>query len=164
MFVGFIAVIVILLVVVATMSLGSKGPEDAAKYMTEAKNVQSLASHIRNETQFYYVKNNTFTGIGVDYFATNKFAQNKIVATSNMASADWEGWPAAEVGLADPYTGPYIAVGGTAGDNVRFIVTSLNGGNSVGLYMLKNKAATIPPAYLKALEQAMAQDQAYIGG
>lgn len=165
MFIGFIAVIIILLVVVALMSTGSNSSaQDAANYMTEAKKIQATASHIRDESQFYYTKNNTFDGISMDYFKTVDFAKGQLVATSNMASADWEGWPSTEVGFPDPYTGPYIKAGGTGGDDIRMVITSINQGKAVGLYILRRKAADLPGGYTRAIEQSMATDSAYIGG
>lgn len=166
MFVGFIAVVVILLVIVALMSSGALSGSDKAQYMTEAKKVHALFSQLQGESKFYYSQaNESYTGISMDYFLMHDFAKGLMVPNSNMVSADWEGWPAAaDGGFPDPYTGPYIKLGGPAGDDLRVVVTSINNGQSAAFHILKKKGTTVDSSYLMILEKTLAADQNYIGG
>jgi hypothetical protein len=166
MFIGFIAVVIILLVIVALMATGVFSGADTAEYMTQAKKVHALMSQVEGESKFYYAQNDqSYSGISMDYFLAHDVAKGQMVPSGNMASADWDGWPAAaDVPLADPYTGPYIPLGGPAGDQMRIIAVSINNGQSVAFHILKLKANTVDPIYLKILEKALASDPNYIGG
>lgn len=164
MFVGFIVVVVILVVVVGLMSTGSTDASSNGAYVTEAKKVQALLSTVEAESQFYYVRNETFTNIGVEYLAEVDFASGQLQATSNMAKVDWIGWPVADGGFPDPYTGPYIAIGGTAGDDIRLIITSIGNGKNVGIYLVKRKISDIPIEYTTILERILTDNPSYIGG
>lgn len=166
MFVGFIAVVVILLVIVGLMTSGVLSGSDNSKYMTEAKKVHSMFSHLQGEANFYYAANSeSYLGIDMNYYLKHKFAGSQMIPTSNMAQADWEGWPTnVDGGFPATYTGPYISVGGTAGDEIRLIVTSTNNGKSAAFHVLKKKVNVIPESYLKVLEKTLAGDPNYIGG
>lgn len=166
MFVGFIAVVIILLVIVLLMASGALSSSDNSLYTTEAKKVHALFSQLQGESKFYYSGNNeTYLGIGMDYFMNHDFAGQNMIASGNMASADWEGWPTGvDGGFADPYTGPYIQVGGTAGDDMRIVASSINNGKAAVFFLLKKVGTTVPEQYTITLEKALAVDSNYIGG
>ena len=169
MFVGFIAVIVIILVIVVLMSTGALSGADSSKYVTEAKKTHALFSLLQGESKFYYSGNNeSYLDIGMDYFMEHDFAGKQMKASGSMASADWEGWPTNVDGaFPDPYTGPYIEVGGTAGDNMRIIGTSINDGKAAVFFLLKNTNATeaqLPDKFMKTLERTLSADSNYICG
>jgi hypothetical protein len=176
MFVGFIAVVVILLVIVGLMATGSLGNSQNSSYITEAKKVHTLFSNLHAESKFYYIEGGeSFSGINMDYFVRTDFAKsNMIINNPGMNEADWEGWPTVDVGsdqdangdgvLDSPYTGPYLKLGGTAGEDFRIIVTSINDGTHAGFFLLKKVGTTVPPEYIKILEKTLAADPSYIGG
>lgn len=168
MFVGFIAVVVILLVIVGFMSSGAlNGGADTAAYTTEVKKIHALFSQIQGESKFYYSGNNeSYSNISMQYFLDHKFAGSQMIPSGSMASADWDGWPAAaDAGsFADPYLGPYIKVGGPAGDQMRIVVVPINNGKSAAFHILKKKVNTIPSQYVILLERTLASDPNYIGG
>ena len=163
MFVGFIAVVVILLVIVGLMSSGGNQTQDGARYITEAKKVKTVTHLMSGEAKFYYVRNETFLGLTMDYFKDTEFAAEKFVPTSNMSSDDWSGWPTADGGFPDPYTGGYIKVGGPAGDDLRIIATSINDGKNLAIYLVKRKDNNIDPTYLQILEKTLASDPNFVG-
>lgn len=166
MFVGFIVVIIIILVIVVLMSAGSSSG-NTNTYTVEAKKIHSLINNMQNESKFYYASNNeSYLNIGMDYFKKYDFAKGQMVDTSNMNSADWDGWPTNDVdgGMPATYTGPYIKLDGTAGDDMRIITKSIENGKYAVFFILKNKNAVIPDEYLKALEKSLAVDSNYIGG
>lgn len=165
MLIGFIVVVVILVIIGGVMAVqGTSGSSKNAVYVTEAKKVQQLISHIKGEAQFYFLRGNTYLGVGVEYLKEVEFVGPQLVETSNMSSADWIGWPQADGGFPDPYFGPYISVGGPAKDNLRIIITSLSSGEAMGIYILRKKDATIDPVYTKILEKVLGEDANYIGG
>ena len=176
MFVGFIAVVVILLIIVGLMSTGSLSGSKNSNYIAEAKKVQAMLSNINNEGSFFYSKKNeTFSGIDMDYFVDSKFAPNYMVTDNpGMNEDDWDGWPTIDQGealdanddgvLDSPYTGAYIKLNGTPGDQMRIIVTPINNGKQAGVFILKKKVNTIPEEYVKILESTLANDPSYIGG
>jgi hypothetical protein len=166
MFVGFIAVIIIVLVITILMSLGSSSGETNT-YTVEAKKVHALMSNLQNESKFYYSGHGeTYLGISMDYFKQYDFAKGQLVETSNMTDAEWEGWPTNDVdgGMPGTYTGPYIRLDGVAGDDMRIIANSVDNGKYAVFFILKRAGADIPEGYLKALERALALDPNYIGG
>lgn len=166
MFVGFIAVIVILLVIVTLMASGALSGSDNSLYTAEAKKVHALFSQLLGESKFYYSGNDeSYLGIGMDYFMEHNFAGKSMITNSNMAAADWEGWPTGvDGGFADPYTGPYIKIGGTAGDEMRVVVSSINDGRAAVFFLLKKVGNTIPEEFTITLERALSADSNYIGG
>jgi len=176
MFVGFIAVVVILLIIVGLMSTGSLSGSQNSNYIAEAKKVQALLSNVASEGSFYYTQGDeSFSGIDMNYYANSNFAPTLLVTDNpGMNEADWEGWPTIDKnerldadgdGILDsPYTEPYIKLGGTAGDQMRIIVTPINDGKQAGIFLLKKKNNTLPADYVRILEQTLANDPAYIGG
>ena len=170
MFIGFIAVLIILLVIVGFMMSGVLSSSQSGQYMTEAEKVHSLLNQASNITKFYYVKDETYSGLTMDFFIKNKFNQNNIVVTDpngGMNSADWDGWPSTSDNggvFPDPYTGPYIVVNGTAGTDVRIIVSPINNGQNAGFFIVKKKSSSIDPVFFKILEKSLSKDPLYIGG
>jgi len=176
MFVGFIAVIVILLIIVGLMSTGAISGSKNSNYIAEAKKVQAMLSNMNNEGSFYYSQaSETFSGIDMNYFVRTRFAPTLMVTNNpGMNEDDWDGWPTIDTGeeldadndgiLDSPYTGAYIKLGGTPGDQMRVIVTPINNGNQAGIFILKKKENTIPEEYIKILEATLANDPSYIGG
>lgn len=168
MFVGFIAVVVILLVIVGLMSSGAlNSGADTAAYTTEVKKTHALFSQIQDESKFYYAANNeSYKDISMEYFKSHKFGGAQMVASGNMSSADWSGWPAAADpgSFADPYLGPYIKVGGPAGDQMRIVVVPINNGQSAAFHVLRKTVNTIPSEFVILLEKTLASDPNYIGG
>lgn len=170
MFVGFIAVIVILLVIVGLMSSGVLGGSQNSSYITEAKKAHSLLSSMRGESKFYYAKGETFEGIGMDYYQANKFGGSQMktdAGIGGMNSADWDGWPTTSDNggvFPDPYNGYYMTLGGTAGDDYRIIVTAVNEGRNASFFILKRKGTTTPEVFGKILEKTLSSDPSYIGG
>ncbi len=163
MFVGFIAVIVILLVIVGLMSTGALN-SDSNSYITEVKKIQEQLSIMKSETKFYYVGADSFTGLNADYYKNIKFGY--VVDTHPpLNSADWSGWPTGvDTPLADPYTGPYITFEGIAKDNVIAIPLSVNNGEAASIFIMIRNNSNLPISYKKLLEKTLATDQAYIGG
>ena len=167
MFVGFIAVVVILLIIVGLMSTGALSSGSNADYLTEAKKVQALLSNVEGEAKFYSIEGDySFKNLDMDYFTRVRFApSNMVTANPGMSSADWEGWPtSADGGFPDPYTGPYLKIGGYAGDQIRLVVAPINNGQHAGVFILKQKVNTLDPDYVKILETTLAADPEYIGG
>lgn len=177
MFVGFIAVVVILMVIVGLMSTGALSSSNNSTFISEAKKAHEMISNMNGEAKFYYVgASETFTGIDTDYFVRANFAPSHLVVSNpGMIMADWEGWPSTidpggkydlnNDGILDsPYTGAYVKVGGIAGDDLRILSHSLNDGNNVGFFLLKRKNNTIDPKFIKILEKEMASDSEFIGG
>jgi len=175
MFIGSMAVVVILLIVIGLMSSGSLSGSTNSSYITEAKKVQALMSNLGSEGLYYYTQGNeSFSGIDMKYFLRSRFAPELMVPTSNMDKDDWDGWPTIDKGeeldadndgeLDSPYTGPYIKLGGTAGDEMRIIVTPIDNGKHAGLFLLKKKENSIPEDYVNILEKTLANDPAYVGG
>lgn len=176
MFVGFIAVIIILLVVVALMAIGSGDSSDSSKYNVEAKKVHALLSVMRDESKFYSLsQQGSYKGITMNYFADNEFAKGAIMYDS-INKDDWEGYPEFTVGgsldpinesdtaFPDVYNYPSIKLGGTAGDNMRIIVGSVDNGRNATFFIVKRKNTEIPELYIKTLEKSLSADSNYIGG
>lgn len=177
MFVGFIAVVVILLVIVGLMATGTLGGSQNSSYITEAKKTHTMVSNMNGESKFYYVQaGETFLGLNMDYFVRANFAPQNLVTTNpGMNSADWSGWPTSldadskydvnNDGVLDsPYTGPYLKVGGVAGDDLRIIAHSISDGNYVGFHLLKKNGSSLSDDYIKILEKQLASDPEYVGG
>lgn len=166
MFVGFIAVVVILLVIVTLMASGALSSSDNSLYTAEAKKTHALFSQLQAESKFYYSANNeSYLGIGMDYFMQHNFAGQQMIPSGNMVASEWEGWPTGvDGGFPDPYTGPYIAIGGTAGDDMRIVASSINNGKAAVFFLLKKVGTTVPQEYTITLEKALAADSNYIGG
>lgn len=160
MFIGFIAVVIILLVIVVLMSTGTLSGTQNSQYITESKKVVALLSHLKNESKFYYSKNETFEGIDMSYFDQHNFASD-LMKYDTLTDTEWSGWP---IQVASPYTGPSIAIGGTAGDNIRIIVASDNNGQNAGFYMIKRISNPVNPDFNKVLEKTLSEDTTYIGG
>lgn len=176
MFAGFIAAIVVLLIIVALMITGSTDDSDSSKYNVEAKKVQTLLSAMRDESKFYSLsQHGSYKGITMNYFADNEFAKNAIMYDS-IDKDDWEGYPEFTVGGSlDPinegdttfpgvYNYPSIKLGGTAGDNMRVIVGSVDNGKNAVFFIVKKKDVEIPELYLRTLEKSLSADTNYIGG
>lgn len=176
MFAGFIAAIVVLLMVVSLMMVGSGDNSDSSKYNVEAKKVQSLLSAMRDESKFYSLsQHGSYKGITMNYFADNEFAKSAIMYDS-IDKDDWEGYPEFTVGgsldpinegdtaFPDVYNYPSIKLGGTAGDNMRVIVGSVDNGKNAVFFVVKKKDAEIPELYLRTLEKSLSADSNYIGG
>lgn len=176
MFAGFIAAIVVLLIVVALMISGSGDNNDSSKYNVEAKKVQALISAMRDESKFYSLsQHGSYKGITMNYFADNEFAKGAIVNDS-INKNDWEGYPEFTVGgsldpisendttFPDVYNYPSIKLGGTAGDNMRIIVGSVDNGKNAVFFIVKKKDVEIPELYLRTLEKSLSSDSNYIGG
>lgn len=166
MFVGFIAVIIIILVIVVLMSTGASSG-GTSTYMVEAKKTHTLLSHMQNESKFYYAANNeSYLNISIDYFAKYDFAKGQLVTNATMNASDWDGWPTNDVdgGMPATYTGSYIRLDGTPGDDMRIITKSVENGKYAIFFILKKKVNSIPAEYLRTLEQALAADSNYIGG
>ncbi len=176
MFAGFIAAIVVLLMVVSLMMVGSGDNSDSGKYNVEAKKVQSLLSAMRDESKFYSLsQHGSYKGITMNYFADNEFAKSAIMYDS-IDKDDWEGYPEFTVGGSlDPinegdatfpnvYNYPSIKLGGTAGDNMRVIVGSVDNGKNAVFFIVKKKDVEIPELYLRTLEKSLSADTNYIGG
>lgn len=176
MFVGFIAAIVVLLIVVALMVTGSGDNSDSSKYNVEAKKVQALLSAMRDESKFYSLsKHGSYKGITMNYFADNEFAKGAIMYDS-INKDDWDGYPEFIAGGSlDPindgdatfpnvYNYPSIKLGGTADDNMRVIVGSVDNGKNAVFFIVKRKNTEIPELYLKTLEKSLSADSNYIGG
>lgn len=176
MFAGFIAAIVVLLMVVSLMMVGSGDNSDSGKYNVEAKKVQSLLSAMRDESKFYSLsQHGSYKGITMNYFADNEFAKNAIMYDS-IDKDDWEGYPEFTVGgsldpvnegdtaFPDVYNYPSIKLGGTAGDNMRVIVGSVDNGKNAVFFIVKKKNVEIPELYLRTLEKSLSADSNYIGG
>ncbi len=165
MLVGFIAVIVILLVIIGLfssnlLSSNSKG----AQYVTEAQKVNIMLSNMNGQAKFYYGGHGSYKDISVQYFKDIGFKEAKIVnqdPSGSMDSDHWENWP---TGVTSPYTGPYIELGGSAGGQLRILVVPQNDDQNAGFFILKEKANTLDPTFLKILERTLAGDSAYIGG
>lgn len=168
MLVGFIAVVVILLVIIGIMAVNGTQGDDGGRYAAEATKAAALISNLRDEGKFYYTRGETFNGISMKYFEDIGFAEHQMVSeldNTGMSSNDWVGWPAS--GLDDPYTGPYLPLNGPVGDNMRLVVVPLNKGQAFGIYLLKKANATdaeLDPKYLKVLERTLAKDSGYVGG
>jgi hypothetical protein len=167
MLIGFIAIIVILLVIIGVMSTGTNSEGNAGKYATEVKKVQTLISNMKNEAKFYYLKTDSFKDISMKYYKDIGFADNVMVNSEDadhedMNSNDWDGWPSS--GITDPYTGSYIKLGGTAKDDIRLVIVPLSKNKAFGIYVLKRKTADIPEGYLSMLEKVLSADSSYIGG
>ena len=78
MFAGFIAAIVVLLMVVSLMMVGSGDNSDSSKYNVEAKKVQTLLSAMRDESKFYSLsQHGSYKGITMNYFSKNNFKEEK---------------------------------------------------------------------------------------
>jgi len=176
MFVGFIAVVVILLIIVGLMSTQSLSGSQNSNYIAEAKKAQAMLSNLANEGSFYYSQaDESFSGIDMNYFVHGRFAP-KLMVTDNpgMDQDNWDGWPTIDTGealdadndgvLDSPYTGAYIKIGGTANDQMRVIVTPINNGKQAGIFILKKKDNTLPTEFVKIFESVMANDSTYIGG
>lgn len=176
MFAGFIAAIVVLFIVVALMISGSGDNNDSSKYNVEAKKVQTLLSTIRDESKFYSLsQHGSYKGITTNYFSDNEFAKGAIVYDS-INKNDWEGYPEFTVGgsldpinegdttFPDVYNYPSIKLGGTAGDNMRIIVGSVDNGKNAVFFIVKKKGVEIPELYLRTLEKSLSADSNYIGG
>ena len=176
MFIGFIAVIVILLIIVGFMATGGVSGSDNSTYITEAKKAQALISNLGSETSYYYIGNETFNDLDMNYFVSHNFAPNLVVTDNpGMAKDDWDGWPDSidsskgldadgDNELDDNYSGPYIKLGGSAGTQIRLIVGPVNGGNNAGIFILKKKDNTLDPNFVKILENTLSTDPTYIGG
>lgn len=172
MLVGFIAVIVILLVIVALFSgSGTSAKDSGARYITEAKKVGAMLYHMKNESQFYYSRAESYNGIGMDYFSDIEFQRDLMVQTDPngpMLKADWENWPSLTV-FPDNYTGPYIELVGAGASEMRIIVAPLNSGKNMGIYIMKkiwaNPSDTkLDPIFPQILEKVLSSDPDYIGG
>jgi len=172
MLVGFIAVIVILLVIVGFMSSDGTGSKDGgARFITEAKKIAAMMSHMENESQFYYARVESYAGIGMDYFEDVEFQKDLMVHTDPdgpMLKEDWENWPDETV-FPSPYTGPYIELRGPAAGEMRIIVAPLNNGQNMGIFIIKRifdnpEDSAIDPAFPKVLEKVLSFDPDYIGG
>ena len=177
MFVGFIAVVVILMVIVGLMSVGALSGSNNSTFIAEAKKAHEMISNMNGEAKFYYVgASETFTGMDTDYFIRANFAPSHLVVSNpGMAMADWEGWPSIiDLGskydvnndgiLDSPYIGSYVRIGGIAGDDLRILSHSINNGNNVGFFLLKKKNSSVDPKFIKILEKEMSSDSEYIGG
>ena len=176
MFAGFIAAIVVLLMVVSLMMVGSGDNSDSSKYNVEAKKVQSLLSAMRDESKFYSLsQHGSYKGITMNYFADNEFAKGAIMYDS-IDKDDWEGYPEFTLGgsldpisesdtaFPDVYNYPSIKLGGAAGDNMRIIVGSVDNGKNAVFFIVKRKNTEIPELYLRTLEKSLSADSNYIGG
>ena len=168
MFVGFIAVVVILLVIVGLMAISGTKNSQNSNYITEAKKVHAMLSNLEAESKYYLARseNNDFAGIDTNYLVEANFAPSHMVVNNpGMNSADWSGWPTGvDGGFPDPYTGPYLKIGGTAGDDMRIVIAPINNGKNMGIFIMKKKVNNIPPEYTKILEKELANDANYIGG
>ena len=176
MFAGFIAAIVVLLMVVSLMMVGSGDNSDSSKYNVEAKKVQTLLSAMRDESKFYSLsQHGSYKGITMNYFADNEFAKGAIMYDS-IDKDDWEGYPEFTLGgsldpisesdtaFPDVYNYPSIKLGGAAGDNMRIIVGSVDNGKNAVFFIVKRKNTEIPELYLRTLEKSLSADSNYIGG
>lgn len=176
MFIGFIAVIIVLLIVVALMAVGSGDSGDSSKYNVEAKKVHALLSIMRDESKFYSLsQHGSYKGITMNYFADNEFAKGAIMRDS-IKKAEWDGYPEFITGgsldpinegdttFPDTYNYPSIKLGGTAGDDMRIIVGSVDNGKNAVFFIVKKKGVEIPELYLRSLEKNLAADSNYIGG
>lgn len=171
MFTGFVAVIILLIVIagiIAVKALSTGG----ATYAAEVKKVQELISRMKGEAKFYYLANNeSYSGFSIDYYKKYHFAEKNIGSGDNMVACSdtvttncWEGMPVNADNVSSPYNGSYINLGGTAGDQIRIIAASLGGGTSAGIYIVKKKPSTVPEEYTFMLERALANDPSYFGG
>lgn len=172
MLVGFIVVIVFLLVIVGIMSgTGTSGVDQGAKYITEAKKVGSIIHHLKNESQFYYARNETYAGVDMSYFADVGFQRDLMVLTDPsgpMLKAEWENWPDKTV-FPDNYTGPYIELRGAAAREMRIVVAPLNNGENMGIFIMRKVFANpadsnIDEVFPKVLERVLSSDPDYVGG
>lgn len=171
MFTGFVAVIIVLIIIagiIAVKALGTGG----ATYAAEVKKVQELISRMKGEAKFYYLAHDeSYDGFNIEYYKNYHFAENNIGSNDNMVACSetvttdcWEGMPVNADNVEDPYNGYYINLGGTAGDQIRIIAASLGGGGSAGIYIVKKKPTTVPEEYTFMLERALANDPSYFGG
>lgn len=167
MLIGFIVLIVFLLVIVGLMSSSSLSNDSSGtKYITEAKKIQVMLSNMENESQFYFARDETFNGIGIKYYENIGFHPELIVPqdpSGSMSKNDWENWPD-ETYFPSPYSGPYIELKGSAAKDLRVVISPLNNGNNMGIYILKRKGSTVDPVFLKTLEKVLSSDSNYIGG
>lgn len=163
MFIGFIAVVIILLVIVALMASGVFSGTKNSQYLTEAKKVHALLGHLKNESKFYYSKNETFSGISMNYFNNYDFAADLMVY-EELDSTKWDGWPVTDDAFPAIYTGPSIKIGGSAGDDMRILVAPINSGKNAGFFLIKKKDSSVSPVFTKIIERTLAGDPAYIGG
>lgn len=162
MFVGFIVVIIVLLVVVALMSSGALSGSDAAAYLTEAKKVQTVLSHLKDESKFYYIKKESYLNVDQGYFESVNFAGSK---AATLDSTQWDGWPTADNWpVSGTYTTSYIPVGGPAGEEMIIVPGSVNNGANFAIFVMRKKVNTIPVEYSTILEKVLSADSNYIGG
>lgn len=172
MLVGFIVVIVILLVIIGLMfNSGTAGADQGAKYITEAKKIGTILYHLKNESQFYYARNESYAGIDMGYFADVEFQRDLMVQTDPdgpMRKADWENWPDESV-FPDNYTGPYIELRGSAAKEMRIVVAPLNNGENMGIFIMRRifddpADSKIDESFSRVLEKVLSSDPDYIGG
>ena len=176
MFVGFIAVVVILLIIVAIMSTGTLTGGDESKYIAEAKKVNILVSNIKAESNFYYVGHNqSFIGIDMSYFDDVGF-DKALMQTDGLLAAEWKGIS------SDIAAGTTtMCLGGSAGCDMRIVVTGdTSGGNDANLLIIKligidkvNNTTgavgadtiidNVPAVFTKVLEKELSNDQEWIG-
>jgi len=138
MFIGFIAIIIVLLIIVAAMSTGSTS-ENKGTYQVEATKTATMISDLKNESKFYFAKYNNqdisapgFTGESImEYLVNTDFHKNKMRnqnSAETMLKSDW-------LGLTNDYTGPYLIASGPAEDKIRFISVPISS-NSVAIQMI----------------------------
>jgi len=160
MLVGFIAVIIILLVIVGLFSSGTLNDKGGAgKYQTDATKALTVVGDLESSVRFYKI-NGDYSTLTMDYFRDSNF-HPELIESGTMASEDWDNWP---IGLPDPYTGDYIKLGGPAGDEMRLIVVPIDNGEGASIYLMKKKVNNIDPQYLKILEKTLAKNDKYVGG
>jgi len=136
----------------------------AGVYAAQVKNTVAMMSNLENATKFYYINKDSYNGLTMDYykdFGVNKQNYVEQADGESMSSDDWDGFPA---DLPDPYTGPYMEVGGPAHDEMRVVVLPLDNGQSFGIYLLKKKENSVPAEFTKMLEKTLATTTDFVGG
>lgn len=165
MLIGILVLVVLILVIVTVMSSSSLSDKNGgSKYIAEAKKVAVMMNDLKGAAQFYYTNNESYAGIDMNYFKGIHFYDTNMVdqdPSGQMIKDNWTNWPP---NLEDPYTGPYLELGGTPGDQMRIIVAPIGEGETMGVYLMKNINSTFDPQYSVVLEKVLSTDPDYLGG
>lgn len=157
LYVFFISIIMILLIMGYMVTGGSNSR--VASYSTEAAKAGALIADLETQIQFYYTDSESYEGFDNQFLADGGFHTER-TNDGVMNKVDWENWP---VGLATPYNGSYLYLGGTAGENMRILTKSIDNGKAVGVYLLKNKNVVIDSSYTTLLEKSLSNKFSFIG-